>query len=416
MDGITTYVQRLKSFSRNAKLYLANTLLTGVGTSVQFIFFNLYVLNLGHSQDFIGVLIAVQSVVAAAASLAASKIADPFGHKYSIVVGSSVSVLSLLGMTLKNDQPSLVIFSILMGCGNALVWVVGAPFMTENSTEEERTHLFGVQAATMTVSGILGSLVGGYLPKLMNAGLGIELESIMVYRGTLWAAVAVGIFAIFPILLMRAKEEIPGQCDQPLWRPCCRFRVIAKLLIPPAFITIGTGLIIPYFNIFFTGRFHTSAALLGGLFAASSAVTTVGSLASPALAERIGKIRAATWTQLLAVPFLLLMGFWMFLPGVVAGYLLRATLLTAGGPAYSSFLMEQLTEGERVPTSGLLSMVRSGSYALAAWSSGVIQKGYGFGPVFALAAIAYIGGAIAMYFFFAKVERREAPDQIVNAA
>lgn len=41
MNTIIEYYHRLRSFSSNAKLYILNTLLTGVGTSVQFLFFNL---------------------------------------------------------------------------------------------------------------------------------------------------------------------------------------------------------------------------------------------------------------------------------------------------------------------------------------------------------------------------------------
>lgn len=353
-------------------------------------------------------LIAIQSIIAALASLAAGRIADRLGHRRSIVIGGTVSALSLLGMTLIDGKVALMGLSVVMGSGNAMMWVVGAPFMAENSTEEERSHLFGVQAATMTVSGILGSLVAGVLPPLMIKGLGFANESAMAYRGTLWAAVALGFLALLPILLIKAKEEIPGQIEQDLWRPCCRGKVITKLLLPPALLALGTGFIIPFLNIFFKIRFGTPDPVLGTLFAASSAVTTLGSLAGPALAQRWGKIQAVTWTELLAVPFLLIMGFWFFFPGAVAGYLVRALLLTAGGPIYSVFLMEQLLEGERVPVNGLLSMVRSGGYAIAAWASGPLQVMYGFGAIFALAAGAYLAAPVVTYFFFAKAERTMA--------
>lgn len=406
MNVMIGYYRRLRSFSPNAKLYILNTLLTGVGTSVQFLFFNLYVLSLGYGQDVIGTLISIQSIVAAIASLAAGKIADGLGHRRSIIIGGTVSALSLLAMTLIDSQAALMGLSVVMGCGNAMMYVVGAPFMTENSTEEERSHLFGVQAATMTVSGVFGSLVAGVLPPLMTNWMGVAPESEMAYRGTLWAAVALGIFALVPILLIRAKKEIPGQIEQDLWRPCCRGRVIAKLLLPPALLALGTGFVIPFLNVFFKLRFDTPAPVLGTLFAASSVVTTLGSLAGPALAERTGKIRAIAGTQFLAVPFLLMMGFWFFFPGAVTGYLVRALLLTAGGPVYSAFLMEQLLEGERVPVNGLLSMVRSGGYAIAAWVSGPLQVTYGFGLIFALTAGTYLAGTAVTYLFFARAEQR----------
>ena len=70
--------------------------------------------------------------------------------------------------------------------------------------------------------------------------------------------------------------------------------------------------------------------------------------------------------------------------------------------------MEQLLEGERVPVNGLLSMVRSGGYAIAAWASGPLQVMYGFGAIFALAAGAYLAAPVVTYFFFAKAERTMA--------
>ena len=73
--------------------------------------------------------------------------------------------------------------------------------------------------------------------------------------------------------------------------------MIVKLLLPNAIISVGAALLIPYMNVFFRERHHVPDETLGVIFALSSVVTGVATLAAPLLARRFGKVRSVALAQ-----------------------------------------------------------------------------------------------------------------------
>ena len=98
----------------------------------------------------------------------------------------------------------------------------------------------------------------------------------------------------------------------------------------------------PFLNIFFKQKFAISDTLLGTIFAGQSIAIGLATFAGPLLAERLGKIRAVVFTQLVSIPFLLLLGYSSLFTPAVVGYLIRAGLMNMGTPLYSAFVMEQV--------------------------------------------------------------------------
>jgi MFS family permease len=131
---------------------------------------------------------------------------------------------------------------------------------------------------------------------------------------------------------------------------------VGRIFLPNIIISMGAAILIPYMNLFFKETFPISDKVLGLLFALSSVVTGVATLASPVLADRWGRIRSLVITQMMSIPFLLMIG---FVPNIwVAGlaFWVRAALMNMGNPLYSAFAMEQVAARERATVSGLMGM------------------------------------------------------------
>jgi MFS family permease len=200
----------------------------------------------------------------------------------------------------------------------------------------------------------------------------------------------------FRALLERVPEPWRGMIRRP--------GPLLRLLIPPALISGGAALLIPYLNLFFKQRFDVSDALLGLIFAGQGIVVGLAALAGPLISARIGKIRTVALTQALSIPFLLALGFAPFLAAAAGAALVRAALFNMGSPLYDAFAMERTEESARPTVIGLINGAYSIGYLAAPLISTWVQERYGFAPLFATTAICYVLAVAANYWFFVRDE------------
>jgi MFS family permease len=169
---VKRYADRVDMLSRNAKLYLVATTLQGLANGIWGVIFYLY-LNLGEigfQPDFISYMFTVAAIATGLVALPAGLICEHFGPKRALLIGLTANLMNLLQITVL--QPSILLFaSLASGLIGTVGWVASAPFMVENSEQEERTYLFSVAWALMIVMGVLGSFVGGVIPGLFNTTL-----------------------------------------------------------------------------------------------------------------------------------------------------------------------------------------------------------------------------------------------------
>jgi MFS family permease len=162
-------------------------------------------------------------------------------------------------------------------------------------------------------------------------------------------------------------------------------------------------------NLFFKETFPIPDAVLGTIFAVSSVVTGVATLASPLLADRWGRIRSLVYTQLSSIPFLLLIGFSGVFWISAGAFWVRAALMNMGNPLYNAFAMEQFGERERATVSGLMGMSWNIGWTLGPYLSGYMQEhpAIGFKPIFVVTCTLYVMASLVMHRFFQKMDDRQ---------
>jgi len=406
VNPIHSYLSTLHSFGRNARLYILFSFASGFSIAIYSLFFNLYVVSLGKSLSFLGILVAIPMAMNLLFALPAGLLGDRIGYKRGFLVGAFLTVVSIVGIALSSSSSGLIAFSVVSGLGNSLIWVMGAPFMVENSLEEGRTHLFSVQFSMNTFSGFFGFLIGGSLPAFFAHFLCIPAGGAAPYRASLLVSAGLMGVALVPLsFLQKSKREEHSEAVH-LREAFSEPGLTAKLLIPEIVISLGAGLLVPYFNIFFKQTFAVSDGLLGTLFAGQSIAIGIATLTGPLIAARWGKVRAVAATRLASIPFLLLLGCSNLLTLAAVGFLARAALMNMGGPLYSAFAMERIAPRRRAAINGILTMSWSGSFALSNWISGHLQETVGFSPLFLITCIAFVVGAFLTYIFFARVDIR----------
>ncbi len=406
MNAITRQVRRIAGLSANAKLFLATVAITALGNGIFMLLLNLFILARGNDQAFLGMLMSTMSLTALALGLPMGILVDRLGRKRAMLLGASFSIPGTLLLTLSPVDWPLVVAASFYGAGNALFMAAGPAFMAENATDDERPILFSLQSALTLIMGFLGSAAGGSLPSLFSRLLNVLPESAAAYRSTLLTAEVITALGLAPLLKIEEKPirrldpapEVFSLRNLPL-----RGDVIA-LLIPELIIALGASLLIPYLNVFFKQKFHISDSLLGLIFALSQLLMGTATLLAPILAERLGKIRTVVFTQLASLPFLLALGFVPALPVAIVAFWLRAMLMNMAGPLYTAFAMERVREEERGTVGAMIGVAYSIGQSIGPGISGLVQRSFGFSPLFLTTGATYLFAALLTFALFGRAE------------
>jgi len=392
---------------RNARLYLLSALPSGLGLSVYFLFFNLYVLSLGESREFLGLLQALPSAFTLIMGIPAGMLGDRLGRRWALLIGGGVGPLALWAFLMSPSRPLMLVWTVVQGAANALYWVNIAPFLVQNSSEEERAFLFSADWSLMSLALFVGSLVAGGLPAFLAGRMDVGPESAGAYRTAMLVGMGLSLLAMLPLWLTREARgpglrttALPGLGDVfHLKAP------VVKLFLPTLLIGFGAGLLIPYMNLFFKERFPIDDRALGTIFAPSELFTAVVSMAGPALALRLGKIRSVVFTEMASLGFLLIIGFVPVLPIATVAFWLRGALMNAGTPLLSAFVMEQTPEEKRGTVNSIVAMADQLGRMIGPAISGAVQARAGFAPLFLATSVLYALSAGLTYVFFRDAER-----------
>ena len=159
-----SYLATLRRFSRNARLYLSYALLSGLGTGIWAVMFNLYMLREGFDLTFIGLFWMIDMLFHGLFAFPAGLIGDKIGRRKTFVIATALNIVARGALLFTLDPTNLLVLSAVAGIGEGFHAVAGEPFMMENSEPEERPHLFSLNSSFGMLSMFVGSLSGGFLP------------------------------------------------------------------------------------------------------------------------------------------------------------------------------------------------------------------------------------------------------------
>jgi len=406
------YFRRISSLSRNAKLYLMATILQGLSFGVWGVIFNLY-LNLsevGFQPDFIGMMFTISALATGFVALPAGLVCERIGPKKALLIGLMANFISFIQI-LVLQPPILLVASLGSGLIGTIGWVASAPFMMENSKQEERTYLFSVDWALMIIMSVIGSYVGGVMPDSFNALLSLPTGvngSAVGYRISLGISVVLALTAVVPILVIKENKMLQRQkmVDLLSLRNIQSHKTILKFMIPTGLIGFGAGFIVPLLNLFLKLKFSATLEQIGIISSLSSVTLGIGTLAAPALAKKLGKVKSVVICEYFSMPFIMLMTLAPNLPLASTAYIVRNALMNMAGPISTALQMELVTETERATTNGLMIMADNVPRALTASVSGKMMTESDFFTPFLVTTLTYFVASSLYFMFFRKAEAR----------
>jgi MFS family permease len=399
------WVGQFQRYNRNIKLSFMMNIFTQIGLGIFMVIYNFYIRDLGYTEAVNGKVISMGSLATALILVPAGLASDRFGRKKVILFGIVLSGMILLSRSVVSQQGLLIILAFIGGVTMAFLQVSSLPWLAENSTSEQRVHLFSMHFAMITAANVVGNLLGGILTDLFSFFVS-DLYSIQM-------TLIIGTFIFFigavPTLQFQEqrKKHVKKKKSQHHVKWNWKNEGI-KIIILFAFanllIGFGSGLVIPYLNLYFADRFHASTSSIGVIISLGQAATAVAMFIGPLFVKRVGEVKAVVILQLLSLPFLLLTAYTEHLWMATLGFLFRQALMNAGNPIQMSLMMSKVNDSMKGLANSINQMIFNLGWAfMGPVSTGiVVAKGpyWGYASVFTITATLYLIGSIYFYFVF----------------
>ncbi len=395
LDG---YRVAFRSFSPNARRFLAGMFLLGIGANQISLLFSLYLQRLDYTEAGIGAILATRALGSTLVALPASILAARFDPRRVLPVSALLTAAAYVAQSLSASGSAIAAAVFLAGAISTVFQVSSGPFFMRNSGEVERMHLFSLNGALSMGTGLIGSLLGGALKDGLAA---LGLAELAAYRGALVVGAAFVLAAALPFSRIETAPIVQSTRIQRLRRlEGIDLGLWFKLVFPGFLVGLGAGLTIPYLNLYFKNVFGLSDTAIGAAVAAGQIATFAGMAAGPAIAARLGKPRAVFWTQMLSVPLILVLAWVHALPLAILAYLARQVLMNMSTPIQDNFSLE-LVPPERQSLMNAIKMLSwTGSWTIAARISGDLIYRNGFATSFALTASLYALSTLCYRLFF----------------
>ena len=399
-------LKHFQKIPRNGQLFLLNEILWTTGLGIFLAIFNLYLLGSDFSLGFIGLSSSIRLLSTGILAVPVGIVASRIGLRNAMLLGNIILFIAL-SLQLTARQPSaLLVFIAVEGLAETMRRVVKSPFMAEQTSLDERHYLFSSNAAAMNFSRMTGSVLGGYLPVLFVLLLGLEdrlaLDGLIA---ALWFGVGLVGIGTLPLAMMRVKPPTSnGNPGRQLAR-ALRSPIAWQLVTSFSLTALGTGLVVPLFNVFLAERFGAGTAEIGTILALSLFVLSVLTLLSPAISRRFGTVNAVTLSQIASLPFLIMI---VLLPGLFwAGLasILRLAFMDMMVPAVNTLSMNLVDDDERASVNSMIRMGQASAEGIAAGMAGWMMEHWGYTTPYIIAQGIYLLAIAHFYFRFRKYDR-----------
>ncbi len=382
-----------KGLGQEFLIFLFVSALFDFGEFIFFLLYNLYVLDFGYREKFMGQLAAVLTAGTLAGVIPAAAFTNRVGLRRALLVAIAGSACATTLRAVVLWPPALLGGAFLNGFFMSIWAVTLAPIVAGFTTERNRTLGFALITSIGIGAGAVAGFAGGHLPALLLQA-GYFSNDHLAKRAALLLGSGFAALAIFPALRIKYPATPTLPRAKTLY-PRTRFLYI---FLACMFVwTVGTGGFNPFFNVYFSQRLHLGTEQIGAIFSYGQ-LTQVGViLAAPLVVRRIGEQKSIASMQLATAAMLLLLA---IAPGArlsAALYIGYMCFQYMSEPCLFSMLMNGVAEPYRSGASALNFFVTSlaGIFAAALAGSLLANLGYGF----TLTVCAAVTAVAALTFF-----------------
>ena len=393
----------MPGFVRNFWIYWAASLLLSLGLMTFFLVYNLYLLDLGFQEGFIGRVTASMTLGSLAATLVSSFLLDRLGLNRAIQACAVLMALSL-GSRASAEHPSVLLLLAFLN-GIALgIWMVAAPpFLAQNTSQATRSLAFslnyGGSIATGALAGIFVRESVTWIPYLVQA----EVSGRLLHQWLLHASAALVLPAsllLFCLNITAPGSSVASPAGSSLRIPSGTLSFLFRLLPVIVFWSFFTGGFAPFFNVFFHQKYQQSLHAIGSIFSLSQVCQVLAVLTMPLAVRKLGRFSALFSMQLAASLALLMLVFANQVHYAGAIYLTYLSFQAMCEPALEQFIMDSVPVGTRNFMSSWRYAILFTVHAFASVVAGTLIERHGYVPLLLMLAASGTSAALSFYFFF----------------
>lgn len=408
MHFLKASATEFRNWPVNVRLFFLANLLYQIGNGMFSVLYNLYIQGLGYSGSMNGTVVSVQSLATAVCFIPVGFMGDKLNRKLLLIIGAFFSGAVFIGRSFYEAEAGLLVLAVLSGLFASVFQVLAVPFLAENVGKAQRLKIFSYYSSLVLAAQVLGSFGGGVLADLLQAAGFHRTVSLQL---VLLAGSISTLAAFLPLLFIKEQKKVAPvpeaqaagtTADAQEKKSDTKF--IGQFVFVQLLIGLGSGLVIPYLNLYFTDRFAVSLSAMSLLISLGQLMTIASMLIGPVLVAKVGQVKAIVIFQTLALPFLLLTGFTNMLLIASVSYLFRQALMNAANPIQSSVLVDRVSDKRR----GIANSCMQTAFMIGWATMGPVQArlvsalGYywGYAVTFSITGVLYVSASLFYYMMF----------------
>lgn len=390
--------------NRSVVMFLLASFLVQSTMGALNVILNLYILELGFTEEYAGMLLSVKLFTTGLVCIPAGIFCARLGVRRVLIMASGALGLGVIILSLTSNPLLLSIGAVLVGSAQAAKAVSVPLFLVENSSPRIRQNLFSLNFSMMMFANMAGNAMSGYLPMLW-------VNSLSGYIGTLQVYGAMALVSVLPLAFIASKgqtsaESIGSQLFQGL-QLLRENKSMGRLMLCHAVVGFGAGLIVPLFNIFLSNRLGASSGQIGVIMSIAQVGTAIGGLLVPFIVARLGRVATVVVLRFASIPFLILIATLTNIYGVGAVFFLRSALMNMTNPVESNFAMEMVGQKRRAVWSSLLKTMDTLTRGFSVLAGGWLMARFDYSVPYFFTCGLYLVTVVAYWYWFKPLEQTD---------
>jgi len=428
-----------KELSVSTREFIVARGLSAFSLGIVIILLNLYFLAIGFDEEFLGLSFALFGLGTALSSIPAGYFSDYAGSLSTMIFGEIIMGFGLVSQISFSDRDLILVAGLVTGIGTSFIAVARQPYVSHISTSKNRHSLFSYSYAVFLVMTVVGNVFGGLARKLAPSDL-----LATSYRSILVIAAFLNLLSAFVLYLSKLGEQrkensksgnqidkeksdkdievdnsnvenintktsaadlihVPSydvESSGSLWSNVLKFGLVRFI------IGIGSGLSIPFLNIYFKNRFDLSTMVIGFIFGIGSLFTAFIVLKGPKASRKKGIVNVIVLFQLAALPFLVVLSVTQWLMLAIVAFWIRGALMKTATPLFKAVVMNMIPKEYRGRAASITVTLWHLGRSTGAYFGGKLIVQSGFFIPFVTTALLYGSAALLFYLLFSPPQKR----------
>ena len=207
-----TIFEPIRTFNRDARLFLWMTVINGIILSSWQLFFNIFMLEHGITRDFLGIINSLPSLTALLLGIPIGRLSDRIGRRRAIILGILCSGFTFFGQLIFKQPALILLMSALTGIFNMFVIVSISPLHDETLRPEQSHAALQYQLWIADLGGGGGQSLRRTAPSAFSAHSCMsDATNALAYHAVLIVTVLLGIDCADPHLEDARAANGPSQ-------------------------------------------------------------------------------------------------------------------------------------------------------------------------------------------------------------